>query len=199
MTKQEFLTTLENHLQALPRSEIDKTLAYYSEIIDDRMEEGMSEAEVVGNLGTPEAVARQIIQDMPIASLIKERTQKKRSIAQNIVLICTFPLWMPLLLALLSVIFALYMAFWAVVVALFAVVFSMVVAGLAVCVAAAFAFPVNVGMALACLGAGLILLGIGMLLLVPVWAASKGILRLLGGMFGALKARMFRKAGEKHE
>ena len=43
MTKNAYLSELADRLRQLPQSEIDKSIAYYSEIIDDRMEEGCSE------------------------------------------------------------------------------------------------------------------------------------------------------------
>ena len=43
MTKSAFLAELSGRLTALPQSEIEKSVAYYSEIIDDRIEEGLDE------------------------------------------------------------------------------------------------------------------------------------------------------------
>ena len=54
MDKQMFLKTLAEKLQGLPQSDIKKSLEYYSEIIDDRMEEGASQEEAVGAMKTPE-------------------------------------------------------------------------------------------------------------------------------------------------
>ncbi len=43
MNKQAFLTQLRKGLSGLPQEDIEERLAFYSEMIDDRIEEGLSE------------------------------------------------------------------------------------------------------------------------------------------------------------
>ena len=45
MKKQTFLDMLKKRLSGLPKQEIAERLTFYNEMIDDRMEEGMSEEE----------------------------------------------------------------------------------------------------------------------------------------------------------
>lgn len=47
MNKQEFLVKLRKGLSGLPKEDIEERLTFYSEMIDDRMEEGLSEEEAV--------------------------------------------------------------------------------------------------------------------------------------------------------
>ena len=47
MSKTEFLTELKKALEGLPEEDIEKSLEYYSEMIDDRIEDGLSEEEAV--------------------------------------------------------------------------------------------------------------------------------------------------------
>ena len=47
MNKQEFLLILGDRLVGIPEDERKRTLDYYAEIIDDRMEEGVTEAEAI--------------------------------------------------------------------------------------------------------------------------------------------------------
>ena len=47
MRKQEFLSALKRSMKGLPKSEIDERISFYSEMIDDRVEEGFSEEEAV--------------------------------------------------------------------------------------------------------------------------------------------------------
>lgn len=54
MTKQEFLLRIRNGLAALPKEDIEKSVEYYREMIDDRMEDGLSEEEAVAAIGSPE-------------------------------------------------------------------------------------------------------------------------------------------------
>lgn len=58
MTKREFLEMLNKLTSRLNESERHRLLEYYGEIIDDRMEEGLSEAEAVAALGDPVALTR---------------------------------------------------------------------------------------------------------------------------------------------
>ena len=45
MTKKEFLSGLRKKLSGLPQEDSEERLNFYSEIIDDRVEEGLSEEE----------------------------------------------------------------------------------------------------------------------------------------------------------
>ena len=63
MTKQLFLNELSAALHTLPRDERYRTLSYYDELIDDRMEDGQSEEEAVSSLGDPAKIAREILGD----------------------------------------------------------------------------------------------------------------------------------------
>ena len=66
MTKQEFLDKLQAGLSGLTESDAQERLTFYSEMIDDRMEEGKSEAEAVAALGDVDVIAEQIIADIPL-------------------------------------------------------------------------------------------------------------------------------------
>lgn len=57
MTKREFLDELKRLTGAMSGGEQARLLAYYAEMIDDRMEEGVPEAEAVAALGDPAALA----------------------------------------------------------------------------------------------------------------------------------------------
>ena len=73
MTKQEFLCELQKGLSGLPRDDTDARLSFYSEMIDDRMEEGMTEEEAVAGIGTVESIVSQIISETPTSKIIAER------------------------------------------------------------------------------------------------------------------------------
>ena len=68
MTKQLFLNELAAALHSLPREERYRTLGYYDELIDDRMEDGQSEEDAVASLGEPQQVAREILGEEEPAS-----------------------------------------------------------------------------------------------------------------------------------
>lgn len=63
MNKGEFLAQLRLRLGALSKQELEKTIQYYSEIIDDMLEEGVSEEDAVANLESVEEIASRIIEE----------------------------------------------------------------------------------------------------------------------------------------
>ena len=66
MTKQEFLKGLEKSLAGLPGEDIQKSLDFYGELIDDRVEDGLSEEDAVSQTGDIKEIAEQILIEIPI-------------------------------------------------------------------------------------------------------------------------------------
>ena len=66
MNKDQFLEELRKKLSGLPQEDIDERLAFYSEMIDDRMEEGITEEDAVAGLGTVDSVVEQIMSEIPL-------------------------------------------------------------------------------------------------------------------------------------
>ncbi len=60
MTKQAFLEKLKDLTGSLTAQEQARLLDYYGEMIDDRVEDGVPEAEAVAALGDPAALAREL-------------------------------------------------------------------------------------------------------------------------------------------
>lgn len=130
MNKQEFLNELAQRLTSLPENERAKAIAYYNEIIDDRIEDGIPENEAVEALGNSEEIAENIMYDMSIPTLIKSKVKESKFQASNKGLWLAFvivgsPVWFPLLMALIAVIIAMYIAVWSLIISLYAVVFSL--------------------------------------------------------------------------
>ena len=61
MTRVEFLTELDRRLSSLTKEQADEYLAYYAEMMADRMEDGMSEEEAVASLESPSVIASRIL------------------------------------------------------------------------------------------------------------------------------------------
>ncbi len=121
MSKQEFLRKLRRRLSGLPRQEISERVAFYSEMIDDRIEEGLSEKEAVAAIGSIEGIVSQIMAENPekrSGFLPLGRSLRGWEIA---VIIIGSPVWIPLLLAAAAVIFSLYAVMWSLVAVLWAV------------------------------------------------------------------------------
>ena len=126
MDKQEFLKQLRDRLLGLPQDELEERLGFYEEMIDDRMEEGVSEEEAVAAVGTVDEIFAQIVEEVPLSKLVKETIRPKRRMKawETVLLILGSPLWLALLIALAAIVFSLYVSLWAVVVSLWAAVVS---------------------------------------------------------------------------
>ena len=123
MTKNEFLVKLIQGLSKLPQAEIEDRVAFYSEMIDDRMEEGLSESEAIDAIGSVDTVIDQIIADTPLISLIKERVKRKGKLnaAEITLLAVGSPIWISLIAAAFAIVVSIYASIWAVVVSLWAI------------------------------------------------------------------------------
>ena len=132
MDKQEFLSSLQSGLAGLPQEDIEERLTFYGEMIDDRMEEGLTEAEAVAELGTVEQVVSQILEETPITRLVRERVRPKRRLAawEIVLLVLGSPIWLALGIAGFAVVLCVYIVIWAVIVALWAVEVSLVASAL---------------------------------------------------------------------
>lgn len=60
MTKERFLGNLEYALHFMPDAEREATLNFYSEMIDDRMEDGLTEEEAVDQMEKPEEIEQRL-------------------------------------------------------------------------------------------------------------------------------------------
>jgi len=63
MNKDTFLKALRKQLKQLKKSEIQKNISYYDELISDMLENGLSEADALARIGAPEQIAREILQN----------------------------------------------------------------------------------------------------------------------------------------
>ena len=177
MCKQEFLTQLRKGLSGLPQRDIEERLSFYSEMIDDRMEEGLSEEEAVLAVGSVEEIVSQIIGDIPLAKLAKERVKGNRRLKswEIVLLVLGSPLWLSLGIAAFAVIFSVYVSLWSVIISLWAVFVSFVgcfvgglIAGIVV------ACTGNVLPGIAVLAAGLLCAGLSIFAFYGCSAVTRG-------------------------
>lgn len=181
MSKADFLTELGKRLSGLPKADIEERLAFYSEMIDDRMEEGITEEEAVVRIGTVDEIAEQILSEIPLAKLIKERVRPQKTLRawEIVLLVLGSPVWLSLLIAALSVALSVYIVLWAVVISLFAVCVSLAVATVAaVPVAVRYLLAGTPAGAVFMIGAALACAGLTILLFYLSCSAGKGVLKL---------------------
>ena len=126
MNKEEFLNRLREALKGLPAAETEKSALYYAEILDDRMEDGMSEVEAVASLGAPEEVAENLKLELPLGTLVRSKMSGSGVGAGTVILLVLgSPVWLPLLLAGLAVALSLAVSLWAIVLSLWTVVLAL--------------------------------------------------------------------------
>ena len=196
MLKQEFLALLRDALCGLPQRDIDERLTFYSEIIDDRMEDGLPEEEAVAAVGSVDEIFTQVVADIPFSKIVKERIKPKRRLtAWEIVLLALgSPIWLSLGIAAFAVILSLYISLWAVVISLWAVFGSLVGCALGGIVAAiVFACSGNLLTGIAVLGAGTLLAGLSLFMFFGCKAATKGTVLLAKKMALGIKHCFIKK------
>ena len=132
MNKAEFLQQIARGIAGLPQADVDRWMEYYTEMLEDRIEDGMSEEEAVGSLGAPAEVVRQILAQTPLTKLIKSKVTPKRKLpVWEIVLICVgSPIWVALAIAVVAIFFSVFMSVWAVIASVWAVELAFAVSGL---------------------------------------------------------------------
>jgi len=200
MTKSEFLEKLRERISALPQSDVRERLAFYGEMIDDRIEEGLSEQEAVADIGGVEAIADQIVADTPLATLVKEKIKPKRTLkAWEIVLIVLgFPIWFSVFVTAFAVMIAFYAVIWSLIISLWAVCVSFAVA--LICLAALGAIFIFKGDALigvAAIGAAFVCAGLAIFVFFGCVSATKGAVILIKKVASAVKRLFVKKEDER--
>ena len=121
MTKQEFIKKLNKKLSGLTRVEVKERLAFYSEMIDDRIEEGLSEGEAVSAVGDIDRIAMQIKNEGNLDTGSEREKKKRLTAGETVLVIFASPIWIPLLLAALAVMASVYAVIWSVIIAAWAI------------------------------------------------------------------------------
>ncbi len=196
MTKEDFLLELTQKLSPLPWEEIEDRWKFYSEMIDDCMEDGLSEEEAVAKLGAVDDVATQILADTPLSTLLKEKVKPKKRMKtwEIVLLILGFPVWFPLLLSAVAVVFTLYLVLWVLVICCWAVFASFAASAFGGMVSGiVFMASSNTASGLAMIACGIVAAGLAIFAFVGSKAATKGTASLTKKMVLGMKRRLVRK------
>lgn len=197
MNKRDFLSALEEGLSGLPESDITRSLDYYGEMIDDRIEDGLSEEEAVSAVGSVSDCVAQILADIPLSRIVKERVRPKRPLRglEIALIVIGSPVWFPLLLAGSIIVLALYIVAFSFV----AVVWAITVSLAAASAAGVFRFALDLAgsapAAFFMLGIALFAAGLAIVSFISSENFTKVMLKLCVMPFTALKAHIVRKGG----
>lgn len=200
MKKSDFLSALQENLYGLPKEDIEKSLDYYSEIIEDKLEDGLTEEEAVEALGTAEEVAEQIFMDASLPKIIKTKVKPSRplKIWEIVLLILGSPVWLSLLIAAAAVLFSIYIVTWSIIISLYSAVLAFAVGaiggivGVAICICIG-----NPVQGVFMLGAGLVLAGLTVLSFLGCNQISKYVIILSKKCLMLIKSCFIKKGEAK--
>ena len=108
MDKRTFLKQLQKGISSLPREDVVERLNFYSEMIDDYVEEGLSEEEAVERIGS----VNEIISAISPADSKRQHPWKIAAIALG------SPIWISLLISVLAIFVSVYASVWSVIISL---------------------------------------------------------------------------------
>ena len=198
MNKKEFLEAIRDRLKGLPEDEIKKSLDYYQEMIDDYIEDGMSEEQALKEIGTVDEIVSQILMNVSLPKLVKEKVRPKHKVSAFVVILLSLgsPIWLPLLLVAISIFLVIYIIIWSIVCVMYCIDFCFAAYGIA---AIAFsAVVISTGKyfsGLFTFGTGLISIGVAILLFFAFNKATSCFVKL--SKLIILKAKsMFLKRGD---
>lgn len=200
MNKRQFLAALQEQLNGLPQGDIEKSLDYYKEMLEDRIEEGMAEEDAVNAMGPLEEIVSQILMETSLPKLVKAKAKSQRALRiwEIILLILGSPVWAPLLLAVILIVLSLYLVLWSIIVSLYAIDFSFAAAGIGGILGAFFmiftGFPTQ---ALFFFGSGLVCAGLAVLLFWGFYQITRQILRLSKKIMIWVKSWFIRKGNAR--
>lgn len=177
MTKNEFIREIKIKTKHLTKAERREIISYYNEMISERMEDGMTEAEAVAALGSVDELMSTYAPAKPAA----ERRAPRLRAWHVVFIVLGSPIWIVLLAALFVVLLAFYIVIWALVFACYAVFAALAISAFA-CVAAGFISLFAGGPAyfFAYLGAAGILGGLALMWLIPCNLLAKAMGKLSG-------------------
>ena len=191
MKKHEFLEKLKSQLWAMPEADKKRSVDYYAEMIDDRMEDGLSEEKAVEAIGDLDEIIKQILTESPrppakVNHAQGEQTQQEQQKQQKqhgmetwmiVLLVLGAPLWIPLLASAAGTVISIYVSLWSVVIALYASTLALFAASLG-CVLGSFFMIGSIGTVMVAWGAALLCAGLGILFFMLSNLAAKGMIKL---------------------
>ena len=201
MTKNEFTARLRKFLGGLSQEDIERSTAFYSEMIDDSIEDGMSEEEAVEALGNIEDI---------VISIKSENTDKAKKDAETgyktkytsekgkkgriskkrlIAVIATFPLWIGIVAGL----FGVYIGLWGTFVGLCGAAIGFAVGAVGGLIVSPVLFAASVYTGLMLVGCSLMLGGLVVPFVFVLKIIAKGLVEIFKLSVRGIKAILITK------
>lgn len=200
MNKREFLGALRQGLTGIPQDDIEEWINFYGEMIDDRIEEGLAEEQAIAELGTIQDIAIQIMSEIPLTKLVKEKVKPNRTLraTEILLLVLGSPIWLSLLIALFAIAISIYAVIWSLIISLWAIAFSVVACSVGGVFASVVFIPQgNIASGIAMLGVGLVCAGLAIFAWYGCKCAANAILKLTKQIFIWIKSCFIKKEATK--
>ena len=196
MNKQEFISQLKIRLSGFSKESIEEQLSFYSEIIDDKIEDGFDEEEAVSSIGSIDSILKNLIDETSFIKIAKEKIKPKRKLStlEIILLIIGSPLWISVLIAVIAVIFSFYISLWSIIISFWSVFVSFFASSLGMLtggVIVLFKGKLIVGTAM--IGICFILVGLSILTFYSCKYLTKAIILLTKKITVSLKKYLIKK------
>lgn len=198
LNKAEFLDDLKCKLSSLPKEEREKTVNYYTEMIDDRIESGMGEEEAVAQMESTQTIAERLIPEESKNKTTSEKVfdfidkffTKHGYLVVLAILILSFPLWSPIVVGVLIFV-GLFFAF----------LFAMIALG-AICTVVALGIAISfitqsLLSALSALGVSMIFAGVTMLITIGTFKLIRQISDFCKRSYKGIKERSEKRRNSK--
>lgn len=179
MTKEIFLNELANKLHQLPQKEVKQHLSYYEELLNDMLEDGISQEDAVAKLGNINEIAQEILCEQPISVLVKNRVRPKKGWTGPAIAVAVLgaPMWIPLVLSFIITAAAIAFSIVAIIFSIFLVAVSFALAGILILMRGISILFISTSYAVFAIGIGFLMLGLACLLTLAVEYASVGFYR----------------------
>ena len=202
MNKETFLNQLREKISYLPQNEVDERILFYEEMIDDRIEEGMTEEDAVAAVGSVDSISKHVMSETPLSKLVIDKVKPDRSLRgwEIALLIIGAPLWIPLVIAAFSILLSVYIVLWSIVIVIYAADLSFAVG--AVCAVPTFFYYFisgNGAGGLFMIGACLILIGLTILTFYACVYITQGMIYISKAIALWIKSLFVRKENQSNE
>lgn len=199
MTREEYMTKLQKYLRKLPKQDYEDAIEYFNEYFSDTDEEGQQR--LMKELGTPKEAAAELMGNLLDRKLKeegeekKDKKDKKGIAAITILAILSTPVTIPLLVAMLAVLFAAVITVACVILSDFIAAFGILLIGGKLLLRGIVSFPYSISGALTITGCAL--LGIGCAILLYILGIY--LCKWTGMLLVKLAQKLVRKRGKHHE
>ena len=190
MNKEKFLENLKTAFLEISDSDADERVAFYSEMIDDLVDDGASEEEAVAKVGPVSKIIDETLHAIPLLELVKRKVKSSSRLPGWAIalIIIGSPIWISLAAAAFSIALSLFVTLWSVALSLWAVFLSFcagAVVGILGGIVVLFTDTPLAG--LMALGAGIALAGFSIFMFYACKSATKGAAVLSKMAFLAIK------------